>query len=85
MDTLVGIPGALSRKKLQRFVANLLYYFDALKQMKRKPKIIQVNDGTEYSVTEPLHVQFSQVIVFKKKFLTKYVSSVQIKLLQFKV
>ena len=64
MDTLVGIPGALSRKKLQRFVANLLYYLDALKQMKRKSKIIQVNDGTEYSVTEPLYVQFSQVIVF---------------------
>ena len=40
------------------------YYLDAVKQMKGKPKIIKADDGTEHSVTEPLHVYFSEVIVF---------------------
>ena len=40
------------------------YYLDAVKQMKGKPKIIKADDGTEHSVIEPLHVYFSEVIVF---------------------
>ena len=40
------------------------YYLDAVKQMKGKPKIIKADDETENSVIEPLHVHFSEVIVF---------------------
>ena len=40
------------------------YYLDAVKEIKEKPKIIKADDGTEHSVIEPLHVYFSEVIVF---------------------
>ena len=37
------------------------YHLDAVKKMKRNLKINVVEDGTEHSVIEPLHVHFSKV------------------------
>ena len=51
-----------STNKMLELIAK--YYLDAVKQMKGKPKIIKADDGTEHSVIEPLHVYFSEVIVF---------------------
>ena len=48
--------------KMPKLIAK--YYLDVVKQMKEKPTIIKDNHGTEHSVIEPLHVYFSEVIVF---------------------
>ena len=40
------------------------YYIDAVEQMKGKSRVIKTDDGTEHSVTEPLNVYFSEVVVF---------------------
>ena len=37
------------------------HYFDAIKQMERKRKIVKADKDTEHSVTQPLHVYFSKV------------------------
>ena len=40
------------------------YHLDAVKKMKKNPKINKVEDGTEHSVTESLHVYFSEINIF---------------------
>ena len=37
------------------------YYLDALKQILGKPQFVKADNGTEHSITEPLHTYFSEV------------------------
>ena len=48
-----------STNKVPELIAK--YYLYARKQILEKPKFVKAHNGTEHSITEPLHTYFSEV------------------------